>query len=186
MVGCSLRRGLLAFALLAGLAVAGCHGAPEAKPAAPQAQPAEAGKPAQGAKEDPVKAARSLGTPTQNPVVTTASGLEYIDVKAGTGAEAKAGQTVSVHYTGWLVNGTKFDSSVDRGKAFEFKLGAGQATKGSDEGVTGMRPGGVRKLIVPPALGYGSRGAAGVIPPDATLIYEVELLAIPRKTGAGA
>ena len=108
--------------------------------------------------------------------VTTASGLKYTDTKVGTGAEAKAGQQVSVHYTGWLTNGTKFDSSKDRGQPFEFPLGGGRVIKGWDEGVQGMKVGGVRKLTIPADLGYGAQGAGGVIPPNATLVFEVELL----------
>lgn len=104
------------------------------------------------------------------------SGLEYIDVVMGTGAAAHAGQQVSVHYTGWLTNGTKFDSSVDRGQPFQFALGRGQVIRGWDEGVAGMQVGGKRRLIIPPDLGYGARGAGGVIPPNATLIFDVELL----------
>ncbi len=111
-------------------------------------------------------------------VVTTKSGLKYEDLKEGTGAEAKKGDTVEVHYTGWLTDGKKFDSSVDRGKPFEFPLGAGRVIKGWDEGVAGMKVGGKRKLMIPPELGYGSRGAGGVIPPNAELIFEVELLKI--------
>jgi len=110
--------------------------------------------------------------------VTTPSGLKYDDLKVGTGAEAKAGQTVSVHYTGWLTDGKKFDSSVDRGQPFQFALGMGQVIKGWDEGVKGMKVGGKRKLTIPAALGYGARGAGGVIPPNATLIFDVELLGI--------
>ena len=110
--------------------------------------------------------------------VTTSSGLQYIDLKIGTGATAQAGHTVSVHYTGWLENGSKFDSSVDRGQAFSFPLGAGRVIKGWDEGVQGMKVGGKRKLIIPSKLGYGSRGAGGTIPPHATLIFEVELLGV--------
>jgi FKBP-type peptidyl-prolyl cis-trans isomerase len=110
--------------------------------------------------------------------VTTPSGLKYVDLQAGTGAEAKAGQNVKVHYTGWLTSGTKFDSSVDRGQPFSFPLGAGRVIRGWDEGVAGMKIGGRRKLMIPPALGYGSRGAGGVIPPDAELIFEVELLGV--------
>jgi len=107
----------------------------------------------------------------------TDSGLKFEDTTVGSGAVASQGQTVSVHYTGWLENGTKFDSSKDRNEPFEFKLGAGQVIRGWDEGVAGMKIGGVRRLTIPPQLGYGDRGAGGVIPPKATLIFEVELLA---------
>ena len=109
-------------------------------------------------------------------VITTKSGLKYVELKEGTGDEAKAGQTVEVHYTGWLKDGTKFDSSKDRNKPFEFKLGAGKVIKGWDEGVAGMKVGGTRKLIVPPELGYGKQGYPGAIPPDAELTFEVEML----------
>jgi FKBP-type peptidyl-prolyl cis-trans isomerase FkpA len=109
---------------------------------------------------------------------STDSGLQYEDLNEGTGAAAKAGDSVQVHYTGWLTNGTKFDSSKDRGKPFRFQLGAGQVIKGWDEGVAGMKVGGKRKLTIPPSLGYGARGAGGVIPPGAELIFEVELLGI--------
>jgi len=108
--------------------------------------------------------------------ITTASGLQYEDITVGTGATAKAGNLVSVHYTGWLTDGKKFDSSKDRNEPFDFNLGAGQVIKGWDEGVQGMQVGGVRKLTIPPALGYGARGAGGVIPPNATLVFEVEFL----------
>ena len=111
-------------------------------------------------------------------IVTTASGLKYEDLTEGTGAEAAAGQTVSVHYTGWLTDGQKFDSSKDRNDPFAFPLGAGHVIKGWDEGVQGMKVGGTRKLIIPAALGYGARGAGGVIPPNATLLFEVDLLEV--------
>jgi FKBP-type peptidyl-prolyl cis-trans isomerase FkpA len=111
---------------------------------------------------------------------TTPSGLQFDDTVPGTGAEARAGRPVSVHYTGWLyVDGTrgrKFDSSKDRGDPFRFDLGAGQVIRGWDEGVQGMKEGGTRVLVIPPELGYGSRGAGGVIPPNATLMFEVDLL----------
>lgn len=108
----------------------------------------------------------------------TPSGLKYVEIEAGTGATPKAGQTVVVHYTGTLEDGTKFDSSRDRNQPFSFKLGVGQVIKGWDEGLSTMRVGGRRKLVIPPELGYGARGAGGVIPPNATLIFDVELLRI--------
>lgn len=114
---------------------------------------------------------------TMDPV-TTASGLQYQDLTVGSGAVAKAGDTVSVHYTGWLEDGTKFDSSLDRNQPFVFTLGTGGVIQGWDEGVAGMQEGGKRRLTIPPELAYGSRGAGGVIPPDATIIFEVELLDI--------
>ena len=114
--------------------------------------------------------------------VTTPSGLQIIDTKVGTGASPKAGQTCVMHYTGWLyengAKGKKFDSSVDRGEPFEFPIGRGQVIAGWDEGVASMKVGGKRTLIIPPALGYGARGAGGVIPPNATLIFDVELLGV--------
>ena len=115
-------------------------------------------------------------------MTTTASGLQYEDTVPGSGAEAKPGQHVTVHYTGWLyANGTKgakFDSSKDRNDPFEFGLGGGQVIRGWDEGVQGMKVGGTRVLVIPPQLGYGARGAGGVIPPNATLMFEVELLGV--------
>ena len=110
--------------------------------------------------------------------ITTPSGLVMEELVVGTGAEAKSGQDVSVHYTGWLTNGKKFDSSKDRGDPFVFPLGQGHVIKGWDEGVQGMKVGGKRKLTIPSALGYGARGAGGVIPPNATLVFEVELLGV--------
>jgi len=111
-------------------------------------------------------------------MITNPSGLQYEDLVVGTGATAKAGDQVQVHYTGWLTDGRKFDSSLDHGSPFSFPLGGGRVIKGWDEGVAGMKVGGKRKLTIPADLGYGARGAAGVIPPNATLIFEVELLAI--------
>ena len=111
-------------------------------------------------------------------MVTTASGLQYKVLQTGSGPVAKAGDTVTVNYTGWLTDGTKFDSSKDRGTPFQFQLGGGQVIKGWDQGVAGMKVGGVRKLTIPPELGYGARGAGGVIPPNATLVFEVELLGV--------
>ncbi len=100
------------------------------------------------------------------------------DLNVGNGDEAVAGRSVVVHYTGWLTSGSKFDSSKDRNDPFDFRLGAGQVIRGWDEGVAGMKVGGKRKLTIPPEMAYGSRGAGGVIPPDATLVFEVELLAV--------
>ena len=115
--------------------------------------------------------------PVTGKAVTLPDGLKYWDEKVGTGATATPGHKVKVHYTGWLKsNGNKFDSSVDRKEPFEFKLGAGQVIKGWDEGVAGMKVGGKRRLEIPPDLGYGSRGAGGVIPPNSTLLFDVELL----------
>jgi FKBP-type peptidyl-prolyl cis-trans isomerase FkpA len=124
-----------------------------------------------------------LGFDQETTMQTTASGLQYDDTQTGTGAEAKAGTDVTVHYTGWLHDaskpngrGSKFDSSKDRNDPFQFSLGAGMVIRGWDEGVQGMKVGGTRVLLIPPELGYGARGAGGVIPPNATLLFEVELL----------
>jgi FKBP-type peptidyl-prolyl cis-trans isomerase FkpA len=111
-------------------------------------------------------------------VLTTDSGLKYEDVSEGIGPGAKSGDTVEVHYTGWLTDGKKFDSSHDRKQTFAFKLGAGKVIKGWDEGVAGMKTGGKRKLTIPPALGYGARGAGNVIPANAELVFEVDLVKI--------
>jgi peptidylprolyl isomerase len=114
----------------------------------------------------------------ENAEVTTPSGLKYIDIKVGEGAMPQQGQTVIVHYTGTLTDGKKFDSSVDRGQPFTFPLGMGRVIKGWDEGLATMKIGGKRKLTIPPELGYGARGAGGVIPPNATLVFDVELLGV--------
>ena len=123
----------------------------------------------------------SEAQPAPKPV-TTSTGLQMIDTKVGTGASPKTGQTAVVHYTGWLSNngakGKKFDSSVDRNEPFEFPIGQGRVIKGWDQGVATMKVGGKRTLIVPPTLGYGAQGAGGVIPPNATLIFDVELLGV--------
>ena len=118
----------------------------------------------------------------QAKTMTTASGLQITDSTVGTGASPKTGQTCVMHYTGWLytngIKGKKFDSSVDRGTPFEFPIGTGRVIKGWDEGVASMKVGGKRTLIIPPALGYGASGAGGVIPPNATLVFDVELLGV--------
>jgi FKBP-type peptidyl-prolyl cis-trans isomerase len=119
-----------------------------------------------------------LGSAQERPATMSVTELLIEDIRVGTGAEATAGQTVSVHYTGTLTDGKKFDSSHDRGQPFKFKLGGGQVIKGWDQGVAGMKIGGLRKLTIPPHLGYGERGAGGVIGPNATLVFEVELLAL--------
>ena len=115
---------------------------------------------------------------TKGKPVTTPSGLKYWELKKGSGAVAKAGDSVQVHYTGWLTEGKKFDSSVDRGSPFVFKLGAGMVIRGWDEGVAGMKVGGKRQLHIPAELGYGARGAGDAIPPNAELIFDVELLGV--------
>jgi len=162
---------LLALLLIAFAAVAtGCGSqqpaeTPEAT--APETPPTEA--PA----EDPAAAPEEKG-----PVVDDVTELKIEDVKKGDGAEATKGKTVVVHYTGWLTDGTKFDSSLDRQQPFEFPLGAGMVIAGWDEGVEGMKVGGKRRLIIPPDKGYGDQGAGGVIPPGATLVFDVELLEV--------
>jgi peptidylprolyl isomerase len=114
-------------------------------------------------------------------IIETATGLGYVDIVEGTGSMPKTGDNVSVHYTGWLKSGQKFDSSVDRSQPLQFPIGKGRVIKGWDEGVGTMKVGGKRKLVIPAHLGYGDRGAGGVIPPGATLIFEVELLAIEKS-----
>ena len=141
-----------------------------------------------GAQTAPAPAAAGAGNPSpslSSKIGAKVTQLQKIDVKAGTGAEAVAGKTVVVHYTGWLYDpavpdghGAKFDSSVDRKSPFDFPLGGGRVIKGWDEGVAGMKVGGKRTLVIPPNMGYGERGAGGVIPPNATLLFDVELLEV--------
>jgi peptidylprolyl isomerase len=156
--------------------------APTEEPSAPAdaAEPDEGEADTPGDEEAPPEPAEDEATPeaSEGSTVTTDSGLKYTDVTKGSGAEAKAGDTVAVHYTGTLEDGTKFDSSRDRGTPFDFRLGAGRVIAGWDEGVAGMKVGGKRKLIIPPDLGYGAGGAPPDIPPNATLHFDVELLEI--------
>ncbi|MEI7555618.1 MAG: FKBP-type peptidyl-prolyl cis-trans isomerase [Chloroflexota bacterium] len=125
----------------------------------------------------PSAATAPAGTATPE-LTKSATGLKYYDTVVGSGAQPKVGQSVSVHYSGYLTNGTKFDSSVDRGQPFKFVLGVGQVIKGWDEGVATMKVGGKRRLLIPPSLGYGAQGAGTSIPPNAELIFDVELLAV--------
>ena len=139
-------------------------------------------KPSTSIQSNASSSASSPSNPTKvnGQPTTTASGLQYWDIVVGSGATAIPGKPVSVHYTGWLTNGDKFDSSLDRGKPFIFTLGDGQVIKGWDEGVAGMKAGGKRQLRIPPALGYGDSGASGAIPPKATLVFDVELIEVGK------
>ena len=133
-------------------------------------------------KTTPAVPAAAAAGKKESKMKTTPSGLQYEDTQEGTGASPKTGQTCVMHYTGWLwengAKGRKFDSSLDRGQPFEFPLGQGRVIKGWDEGVATVKIGGKRTLLIPPGLGYGARGAGGVIPPNATLLFEVELLGV--------
>jgi FKBP-type peptidyl-prolyl cis-trans isomerase len=144
---------------------------------------AQAGKTASSSGSKPSNAQASAKTPAgptkvSGQPVTTPSGLQYWEIKKGTGPTAVNGKTVSVHYTGWLANGKEFDSSLDLGEPIEFILGEGRVIKGWDEGIAGMKVGGKRQLRIPPQLGYGTRGAPPAIPPNATLVFDVQLMAV--------
>ncbi len=158
---------LLACMLAAGLALTGCGNNTAEQPAEPQV----------GA-EQPSQEAPATEATTPAEAAQPATELKVEDLVKGTGAAAAAGKQVTVHYTGWLTDGTKFDSSKDSGQPFSFVLGAGEVIPGWDQGVAGMKVGGKRKLTIPPDLGYGAQGAGGVIPPNATLVFEVELLGV--------
>ena len=162
-------------ALLCALALAAPAALAQQKPA-PKAEAPKAEAPAAAKAGAPAEAKK------ESKMVKTESGLQYEDLVVGTGPSPVTGQTCVMHYTGWLwvneAKGTKFDSSVDRGSPFEFPIGRGRVIKGWDEGVATMKVGGKRTLLIPPALGYGDRGAGNVIPPGATLLFEVELLGV--------
>jgi len=163
---------LVGLMLVAALSVAGCS-----KPAeTPTASTPDATTSAETAPAE--TAAPETAAPEKGPVTKPVTALKITDTKVGTGAQAKAGQSVTVNYTGWLTDGTKFDSSLDSGQPFTFNLGAGEVIKGWDQGVAGMKVGGTRRLIIPPSLGYGDQGAGGVIPGGATLVFDVELLSV--------
>jgi FKBP-type peptidyl-prolyl cis-trans isomerase len=163
---------LLASLIVVAAMIAGCSGTPSAQaPTAPTSSQPQAAAPA------PATAATSAA-PASPGVTAPVTALKIVDKTVGTGPAAKAGDLVTVDYTGWLTDGTKFDSSLDSGKPFQFTLGNGEVIAGWDQGVAGMQVGGVRTLTIPPSLGYGANGANGVIPPNATLVFEVKLLKI--------
>jgi peptidylprolyl isomerase len=175
-------------ACVAVLVIAQFTGSPDSAVAAADVSPTESVETLSSSNPLIAQAPTSEVSPTQNVItakkveasekyVTTASGLKYLDLVEGKGSAPKSGQTVSVHYIGTLENGTKFDSSRDRGRPFEFTLGAGQVIKGWDEGLSTMKVGGRRQLVIPPSLGYGDRGI-GPIPPKSTLIFDVELMGV--------
>ena len=160
-----MRFSTLLLTAVAGLALAGCKQASTTEKSSTTSTTATTGTSA-------------TSGATEGQERTMAGGLKVTDIKVGSGPMAESGNTIAVHYTGYLMDGTKFDSSVDRGQPIVIKLGAGQVIKGWDEGVSGMKIGGKRQLRIPPELGYGARGAGGVIPPNATLMFDVELLGV--------
>ena len=167
------------------LFVLGCGGEKKADTAKTEPGKTEAAKP--DATRDQASTEASTMTKAKGDTVTTASGLKYIDIKVGNGASPETGQMVQVHYTGWLLsNGKKFDSSKDRGQPFSFPIGMKRVIKGWDEGVASMKVGGYRQLIIPPELGYGDRGAGAIIPPKASLVFDVEFLAVAPPAPAPA
>ena len=170
-------------AMLAVLALAGCNqskssGTPTSSSSTTSGSGQTSTESSTGMSAGATTTPASSTTAPSGKETTMPDGLKMEEQVVGTGAEAGDGMTVSVHYTGWLTNGTKFDSSRDRNEPFEFVLGKGQVIRGWDEGVKGMKVGGKRKLTIPPDLGYGAAGAGGVIPPNATLVFDVELLGV--------
>ena len=165
-----MRKAILMISILFFLGA--CTPQPQTEEREPTAQPSAEPTTA----PEPESAAPATEPTAEPEMVTTSSGLKYQDVVVGKGPTPKAGSQVMVHYTGWLADGTKFDSSVDRGKPFYFRLGRGEVIKGWDEGVATMHVGGKRKLTIPPQLAYGAKGYPGAIPPNSTLVFEVELL----------